>query len=71
MFASLGADLHVGCRASAGSFQQMSFVNNIWTTRGGTHVSHVTAQIAAHLVEHVLPAVLGGELPTVAVGDEE
>ncbi|KAL6911837.1 hypothetical protein ACP4OV_000642 [Aristida adscensionis] len=35
---------------SEGQFQQVSFVNRIATTRGGTHVDYVTNQIAAHLM---------------------
>lgn len=32
-------------------FQQVSFVNSICTTRGGTHVFHVTDQISDKLLE--------------------
>ncbi|KAJ1280587.1 hypothetical protein BS78_04G244200 [Paspalum vaginatum] len=35
---------------SEGQFQQVSFVNRIATTRGGTHVDYVTNQIASHLM---------------------
>ena len=31
----------------------MSFVNGIWTSKGGTHVDAVVNQIAGHLVEHL------------------
>jgi len=31
--------------SSTGNFENMSFVNNVWTVRGGTHVTLVTAQI--------------------------
>ncbi|CDW84992.1 dna topoisomerase 2 [Stylonychia lemnae] len=34
-------------------FQQVSFVNSIWTIRGGTHVNHVTDQIAQNLIEQI------------------
>eukprot|EP00873_Tetraselmis_striata_P022588 jgi/Tetstr1/442852/TSEL_003229.t1 len=36
---------------SDGSFQQVSFANSICTYKGGTHVVHVTDQIAGKLVE--------------------
>ncbi|XP_062222323.1 DNA topoisomerase 2-like [Phragmites australis] len=35
---------------SEGQFQQVSFVNRIATIRGGTHVDHVTNQIATHVM---------------------
>merc|ERR1719160_1425867 len=38
-----------------GNFQQVSFVNSICTTKGGTHVAHVSDQI----VEHILKVVKG------------
>lgn len=31
--------------SSTGSFENMSFVNNVWTSRGGSHVSAVTSQV--------------------------
>ena len=34
-------------------FQQVSFVNSICTIRGGTHVFHVTDQIATKLLETI------------------
>uniref|UniRef100_A0A0A9FIA2 DNA topoisomerase (ATP-hydrolyzing) n=1 Tax=Arundo donax TaxID=35708 RepID=A0A0A9FIA2_ARUDO len=34
---------------SEGQFQQVSFVNRIATTRGGTHVDYVMSQIATHV----------------------
>ncbi|KAJ3202300.1 DNA topoisomerase 2, partial [Dinochytrium kinnereticum] len=34
-----------------GLFQQVSFVNSICTSRGGTHVNHVADQIVSQLVE--------------------
>ncbi|KAK3939798.1 DNA topoisomerase 2 [Diplogelasinospora grovesii] len=36
---------HVGFTVSDGAFQQVSFVNNIATTSGGTHVNYITDQI--------------------------
>jgi DNA topoisomerase-2 len=38
---------------SDGQFNQVSFVNSIATTKGGTHVEHVTQQIITKLVEEV------------------
>ncbi|KAI8920016.1 DNA topoisomerase [Powellomyces hirtus] len=38
---------------SDGHFQQVSFVNSICTTKGGTHVEHVAAQLASGLMEAV------------------
>jgi DNA topoisomerase-2 len=32
---------------------QMSFVNGIWTSKGGTHVDAVTSQVVNHIVEHL------------------
>jgi DNA topoisomerase-2 len=32
---------------------QVSFVNGIATTKGGTHVDHVANQVAAHVMETV------------------
>ncbi|PRT56191.1 DNA topoisomerase 2 [Wickerhamiella sorbophila] len=41
----------VGFALSDGSFNQMSFVNSIATTSGGTHVSHVTEQIVNYALD--------------------
>jgi DNA topoisomerase-2 len=38
---------------SEGSFQQVSFVNSIATTKGGTHVDHVSKQIVEALIDAV------------------
>jgi DNA topoisomerase-2 len=38
---------------SDGQFNQVSFVNSIATTKGGTHVEHVAQQIITKLVEDV------------------
>ena len=32
-------------RSTTGSFEQMSFVNNVWTPKGGSHVALVTNQV--------------------------
>eukprot|EP01012_Entosiphon_sulcatum_P069053 TRINITY_DN9960_c0_g1_i1.p1 TRINITY_DN9960_c0_g1~~TRINITY_DN9960_c0_g1_i1.p1 ORF type:complete len:1446 (+),score=372.90 TRINITY_DN9960_c0_g1_i1:92-4339(+) len=37
--------------ASNLSFQQVSFVNHIWTLKGGKHVEHITKQIVDHIAE--------------------
>ncbi|XP_038982287.1 DNA topoisomerase 2 [Phoenix dactylifera] len=38
---------------SEGQFQQVSFVNGIATTKGGTHVEYVTNQITSHVMNIV------------------
>lgn len=38
---------------SGGAFQQVSFVNSIATTSGGTHVNNISDQLAAKLMEHI------------------
>ena len=38
---------------SDGQFQQVSFVNSICTTRGGTHVDHITGQLVEKLGEAI------------------
>jgi DNA topoisomerase-2 len=35
--------------SSTGAFENMSFVNSVWTVRGGTHVGLVTAQVVKAL----------------------
>jgi DNA topoisomerase-2 len=39
--------------ASEGQFQQVSFVNSIYTYKGGTHLNHVADRIVTLLVEHI------------------
>lgn len=41
----------VGFTVSDGSFQQISFVNSIATTSGGTHVNYIADQITASLLK--------------------
>ncbi|KAK6461876.1 DNA topoisomerase II [Scheffersomyces coipomensis] len=41
----------IGFAVSDGSFNQVSFVNSIATTSGGTHVKHVSDQIINKLIE--------------------
>lgn len=43
----------VGCTVSDGAFQQISFVNSIATTTGGTHVNYITDQITNSLLAHM------------------
>jgi DNA topoisomerase II len=43
----------VGFAVSDGSFQQVSFVNSIATTSGGTHVNSIADQICLRLLEFV------------------
>lgn len=43
----------VAITASDGQLSQVSFVNSIWTIRGGTHVTHVADQIVAKISEHI------------------
>lgn len=43
----------VGFAVSDGSFQQVSFVNSIATTSGGTHVNYISDQICTKLAEAV------------------
>lgn len=39
-------------QAPEGSFQQ-SFVNGIWTSKGGTHVDTIVNQVAGYIVDHL------------------
>jgi DNA topoisomerase II len=41
----------VACTVSDAGFQQLSFVNNITTTKGGTHIDYVADQIIKKLLE--------------------
>jgi DNA topoisomerase-2 len=41
------------CPSSCDSFEQVSFVNGIWTMRGGKHVDHVTNQVVKKITEVV------------------
>ncbi|KAI9710070.1 MAG: DNA topoisomerase 2 [Chrysothrix sp. TS-e1954] len=50
----------VGFAVSDGSFQQVSFVNSIATTSGGTHVNYVSDQIVSKLLEIVKKKNKGG-----------
>ncbi|KAK4695791.1 DNA topoisomerase II, partial [Lecanoromycetidae sp. Uapishka_2] len=43
----------IGFAVSDGTFQQVSFVNSIATTSGGTHVNYIADQVCAKLLEIV------------------
>ncbi|CAN8067785.1 unnamed protein product [Agarophyton chilense] len=43
----------VAITASDGQLSQVSFVNSIWTMKGGTHVTHVADQIVSKVAEHI------------------
>jgi len=34
-------------------FLQVSFVNGIWTSKGGTHVDYVVNQVVGNIVEYL------------------
>ena len=51
--AKVGDRWEVCVAPSEGQFQQMSFVNSIATTRGGTHITHVAEKVTAKLLEHI------------------
>lgn len=48
-FASGGKRWQIAVGVSDGTFQQVSFVNSICTSRGGTHVNHVMGILVAEL----------------------
>ena len=50
----------IGVAASDGSPQQISFVNSICTSKGGTHVSYIADQIGNHLIKTVKKKNKGG-----------
>ncbi|RVX73300.1 DNA topoisomerase 2 [Exophiala mesophila] len=50
----------IGFTVSDGSFQQVSFVNSIATTSGGTHVNYIADQIVNRLMEIVKKRNKGG-----------
>lgn len=50
----------IGFAVSDGSFQQVSFVNSIATTSGGTHVNYIADQIVNKLAEIVKKKNKGG-----------
>ena len=50
----------IGFAVSDGSFQQVSFVNSIATTSGGTHVNYIADQICSKLADIVKKKNKGG-----------
>ena len=52
--------LSKGVSMSDGSFNQISFVNAIATTKGGGHVNYITDQVAKHLAAAVKKKNKGG-----------
>ncbi|KAH0559944.1 DNA topoisomerase 2 [Trichoglossum hirsutum] len=50
----------IGFAVSDGTFQQVSFVNSIATTSGGTHVNYISDQIVNRLMEAVKKKNKGG-----------
>ncbi|KAF8981096.1 DNA topoisomerase 2, partial [Haplosporangium bisporale] len=53
LFDSPSERWEIACVPSDGQFQQVSFVNGISTSKGGTHVDHVVQQIVKELVNAV------------------
>lgn len=43
----------VAITASDGQMGQVSFVNSIWTIKGGTHVNNVADQVVTRIAEHI------------------
>ena len=35
----------------SGYYEHMSFVNAVWTVKGGTHVNNITSQVVKHIEE--------------------
>ena len=52
----------IGFAVSDGSFQQVSFVNSIATTSGGTHVNYISDQVVNKLAEIVKKRKVGVKL---------
>nr|MBE5727548.1 topoisomerase 2 [Cucujiformia] len=55
-----GERWEIGLTISEGTFQQMSFVNSIATTKGGKHVDHISDMITKQLVEVLKKRNKGG-----------
>ena len=56
----------IGFAVSDGAFQQVSFVNSIATTSGGTHVNYIADQVCGKLAEIVKKRNKGGFQPKPA-----
>ncbi|KAH8920847.1 type II DNA topoisomerase [Atractiella rhizophila] len=55
-----GERWEVAVYLSEGQFQQVSFVNSIATTKGGTHIDHVSSQLVAEIDKIVQKKNKGG-----------
>jgi DNA topoisomerase II len=51
----------VVCASPNGVFEQISFVNGIWTSRGGKHVEHVKTIISKRLADYAIAKEKGHE----------
>jgi len=49
----------IGFTVSDGTFHQISFVNSIATTMGGTHVNYITEKITTYLLAHLQKKMKG------------
>ncbi len=54
MHEKVGDRWEVAVSVTDGHFQQVSFVNGISTTKGGTHVKYISDQITENLLAHIL-----------------
>ena len=63
-FEKIGDRWEVGVSASDGSFQQISFVNSICTSKGGQHTNYIADQVANHLTKAVKKKNKGAEVKT-------
>eukprot|EP00871_Galdieria_phlegrea_P000812 jgi/Galph1/1731/GphlegSOOS_G426.1 len=53
IYEATGPRWEVLLTVSEGQFTQVSFVNSIWTMKGGTHVNHVVEQVVGKVTEHI------------------
>ena len=53
VFEKVGDRWEVAVAASEDGFAQVSFVNSIATSKGGTHVNHVADQVVDRVLEHL------------------
>ncbi|KAJ3180736.1 DNA topoisomerase 2 [Geranomyces variabilis] len=53
LYESPNARWEIAFSLSDGEFQQVSFVNSVCTSKGGTHVDHVANQLVTNLIEAV------------------
>ncbi|AYV86995.1 MAG: putative DNA topoisomerase 2-like isoform X1 [Sylvanvirus sp.] len=49
----MGERWEIAVSHSTGSFQQVSFVNSIWTSQGGSHVDYIEYQLSKLLVDYI------------------